>query len=697
MSRYLQLKYPHIPHDTIEGFVKEKIRENYKTPQVEALVHPREGDTKEVTMDLDRYVLEVVKDNNLAPSGTCYHPVSRKESYLRISIDEKVRERNAFKKQYLMHEAQGEKREAQYYYQNQANAKIFNNAIAGGMAMKQFIMSCKAGFNSITSSGRMSVKQGYSFIERAVNGNLYLPQMRDAITYVINHARHVPVDFGPLILDGTLYSPSVGQVATYLITSVKNYTTKLDDHDLVKIISNLTEVERAYVFYAGCLNNLCRYNEEMMRGWIDSCFIHGDIDPLLVADVNPGELKKYPGDVVNAVLATDYRRLGNKPGTEDKWNSLKDAAKNNPEGLKEFIYCCRHFVQNFEPHLRILRPILRIETTFSRLVMQHKMARYTVPLSDTDSNIFSTQELIRWKRGKIDFSQESYQMNALVVFILSQSLEHIFARLSAGFGVEGKDVFRISMKNEFLYPIVIVTALAKHYLAIATMQEGSLLPNPRKDIKGVGFRSSTYPKLVVKGFEEFVVNLFAVIEKAEPIRAGSILQHVAGVEQSIFTSIHDKRESDFLQTVSVRRKEDYADPMQSNYFYYKFWQEVFAPEYGEMVIPNKCFKIPLKGGMRLFKNEVFMAQMEKDHPETHARLVRFLEDNKGRNISAIYIPPFKGQLQPFFLSVMDIRAHISQVMAGYYHFLDALGIGTVDIRCNGLVSDFFDPSTALLG
>jgi hypothetical protein len=699
MTQYLQLRYPQATPEMIEGFVKEKIEEYYKTPIVEALVHPREGETKEVEMNLDKYVTSVIVDNNLSPSGTCYHPVSRRESFLRRSIDGKVKERNAFKKKYLMHEAQGEKREAQYYYQNQANSKIFNNAIAGGMAMKQFIMSCKAGFNAITSMGRTCVKQGYSYIERAVNGNIYLPTVRDAISYVLNHARHVPADFVPLIEQRDLYIPSVEDVWAYLLTSMENYTRQVEEtggNELRSVIAGLNEVERSYVFYAGCLNNLCRFNEAMMRTWIDSCFVQTTIDPSLYQQYDVGDIKKYQGDVVNAVLATNYRLLGENPKKPGKWNSLKDAVVNNPEGLKAFIYCCQHFVDNFEPQLRILRPILRIETTFSRMTMQHKMARYTVPLSDTDSNIFSTQELIRWKRGKLDFSQASYEMNALLVFILSQSLEHVFARLSAGFGVEGTDVFRISMKNEFLYPIVIVTALAKHYLAIATMQEGSLLPNPRKDIKGVGFRSSTYPKLVTKGFEEFVVHLFSVIEKGEPIKAGSILKHVADVEQTIFTSIHDHRESDYLQTVSVRREQDYADASKSNFFYHKFWQEVFAPTYGEMVIPNKCFKIPLKGGMRLFKNEEIMSKMQAEHPEIHERLVRFLENNKGRNISAILIPPFKGKLQPFFLEVMDLRAHISSVMAGYYHFLDALGIGTVDIRCNGLVSDFFDPSTALI-
>ena len=695
MKSYLQLQHPQVSPDIIDAFVKDIIKKKCKVPEVEAVVHKTEGQSKLVTMRLDHYIKDVISDNILSPSGTCYSPVSRKESFLRMSIEGKVKARNAFKKLYLSFEAQGKKRESQYYNQNQANAKIFNNAIAGGMKIKQFILGCKAGFNAITSSGRMSVKQGYSFVERAVNGNIYLPSVKDAITYTLNHARHVPFEFSELIDKNILYVPTVNDVVDYLIKSVKNYTTKLKHDDLTTIITNLSPQQRSYVFYAGCFNNLCRYNEEMMRTWIDSCFISTPIDPELYKDISPDDIKTFSSDIIACMLSTNYRRLGLKPGSDNKWNSLKDASVNNPEGLKEFVYVCHHFVKQFETLIHILKPILQIQTTFTKLTFQHRMARYTVPLSDTDSNIFSTQELIKWKRGKIDFSQESYEMNAITTFLLSQSLEHVFARLSAGFGAEGEDVFKISMKNEFLYPILIVTALGKHYLAIATMQEGSLLPNPRKDIKGVGFRSSAYPKLIRDSFDKFVVDLFAIIEKGEPIRASGILKHIADLEQKVFTSVTNK-ESIYLQTVSIKQAEDYADAMSSQYFYYVLWRDVFAEDFGEMQIPNKCYKIPLKGGKRLFKDPVFLEKLKQEHPGVYQRLMVFIENNPKRDITTILVPPFKGDIHPLFLEIMDIRSHISQIFMGYYHLLNALGIGTVNPDVDGLVSDFYDPSTTLI-
>lgn len=697
MTTYLGACYPQHSPQKIEQFVKDVIKDRWVAPDVKAVVHRKEGHSESITLPLNTYITDIIKDNNLSPSGSCYTPVAKRESFLRISIKGKMQARSDYKNKYLAYVAQGMKRESNYYHLNQANAKIFNNAIAGGMNISQFILGDKAGFNAITSVGRIGVKQGYSFIERLVNGNIYLPSTQDAITYILNHARHVHPDFEALLTTPGLAIPDLDEVVDYIVLNTRHYVTH-PDVDLIRtVLKGLTDTQRAFVYYAGCLSHLFRRNETMMRSWINSCFLPRVIDPHLYQDVYPSELKSFKDNVISAVLSTRYWCLGKRPDKDDQWNSLKDAAVHNPQGLKEFIYCCRHFVTHYEKMVPVLRPIFQIQTTFSKLTFQHRMARQTVPLSDTDSNIFSNQELIRWKRGKIDFSDESYEMNALITYTLTECLTHVFAMLSAGLGVDQKDIFMIEMKNEFLYPVVIMTAMSKHYMAIATMQEGNLLPHPRKDIKGVNLRSSANPKVINEGFVQFITDFFQHIIDHGTIKATQLLDHVALLEQMIHNSIQN-HDSDYLQTMSVKREEEYADASISQYFYYEFWQEVFAPDYGDMIIPNKCYKIYLKGGKKLFKDPVFLAKLQAEHPGVYDRLLNFTTrpTARDRDISYILIPPFKGRVQSLFVEIMDTRALISQVLSAYYHTLESLGIGSVNKEYDALICDFYDPSTLLI-
>ncbi len=695
MKTYFEKLYPSIGSEVIDSFLKEKIKQSFQSPNLDIIYHRSEGNAEIIQIPATKYVKEIVSNNNQSPSGTTYCLASQKESFIRISLEDKIKARNKFKKIYLTAKSEGRKVEADFYHKQQANAKIFNNGVAGGMKIKQFILGDKAGFASITSVGRLCVKQGYSIVERAVAGNIYLPAPDDAVSYIINHINTMPENFESVLIESGIYKPTETDLLNYITKNVKNYRIDPEVQFLSRLIDSLNPVERAYVFYVGCLKNLFQFNDEMMKSWIDSCFAPAVIDPSLYKDIDLNDIKKFENDIVMCMTSTNARRLGDNPKKPGQFYSIEEAREKNPDGLKEFIYCCQHFVDNFSLKTELLKSILQINTTFGKLTFQNKMSRYSVSISDTDSNIFSTQELVKWKTGSYNFEQKSYEMHALLIFIITQTLEHVFAKLSAGFGMEEKDIFRISMKNEFLFPVLIMTSMAKHYVAIATMQEGILLRHPLKEIKGVGLRSSAYPKLVKDRFEEFSTLFIDDIMKHTKIKAGSVLKYIAELEKEILNSLL-RKESHFLQTVSVKNKEEYKNSDSSSYFYYELWKDVFEEDYGEMILPNKCFKIPLKGDKKFFKNEILINQLTEKYPEIMQRFKAFREKTNNRDISFILIPPFKGEIKSIFIDIMDMRRHISESMTAFYRFLNALGIGSVDRREDGLVSDFYDPSEYLI-
>ena len=61
------------------------------------------------------------------------------------------------------------------------------------------------------------------------------------------------------------------------------------------------------------------------------------------------------------------------------------------------------------------------------------------------------------------------------------------------------------MNNGFLYTVMILADVKKHYAGIVSVQEGVLLPTPEIDIKGVQFKGSDICKLATdfaKNFSE---------------------------------------------------------------------------------------------------------------------------------------------------------------------------------------------------
>lgn len=690
MVEFLKRSNPNVPESEIKDFVNKTMKERVVVPDVSCITHPREGVDDVKTIPLTHYVKDVVSDYTLSPSGSTYTRPSVKESFTRRTILRKIKDRKVFKSMYLDFEAKGMEQEATFYNLSQNAAKYFNNSIPGGMKIKQFILGSKAGFNAITSVGRLGVKQAYSYIERFVAGNIYLPSVDDALTYVLNHIRYIHPDFEKALSTYGLYVPTTAEVEDYILGSLRNYTRTRDIGRLSKVIASLNPVERAYIYYAGSMHNLCMANDALMRQWVDDCFL----DPESIGDAylqeDLADLKKVSGDLRTAMLTVYYDQLGEHHERPGQWYSPEEAKEFAPDNARKFIYLTKHFTKHYEKLRFLLVSVFQTRVTFSRLTKQQRMTRRTVMLSDTDSNIFTLQELVRWRCHRVQFDKKAYELLAIMTFTISQCLEHLFARLSVGMGVELEDLGSLSMKNEFLYPVTLMTSLGKHYLAVATMQEGSLLPNPRKDIKGVNFRSSAWPQVIRSDFEKFVVTLFEKIRTDGGVHSHFVLSHIANMEKTVHKSIVNL-EPTYLQTGTIKPDNEYKDPSKSLYFYYELWSEVFAEDFGEMQLPNKCFKIPLIGEDALFKSPAFMANLEASYPRIHQKLTKFMADRPGRDIKMVFVPPSSGKLHPFFASLMDGRSMIAQVMTAYYHLLDNVGLATAPKLGYGLVCDFFDP------
>ena len=103
MVQYLSLRYPHKSLEQITDFVKKTVKDRVIAPKIKAVYHKSEGNSEVIIVSLTAFIKDILKDNNLSPSGSVYMPVSKKVSYLRTSLEEKVADRNKFKSMMFEH------------------------------------------------------------------------------------------------------------------------------------------------------------------------------------------------------------------------------------------------------------------------------------------------------------------------------------------------------------------------------------------------------------------------------------------------------------------------------------------------------------------------------------------------------------------------------------------------------------------
>lgn len=688
---YLKLRMPDVPDSVLRQMITEVINENLTDPTIEILRHPSPGNTVRESVPLSTHIKQNIAQNIITPSGSVYCLPTQKESFLKVSLANKIKERKVYKGIMLKAAEEGDSVKEATYNLLQASTKIFVNSAPGAMGSAFNILYDMPGYNSITSTARQSVKFGYAHTERFLEGNLFLETTNDVIAYCIRLKTIEPENVMQVITDYRMYIPTVDDVYDYFMDCLVYYSLTPERDAVRDFVKSLPVSTRTYVFYAGCLKNVMMYNSSFFKTFIQKFFSH---DTLTIDETeNPENVFKFEGDLMAMITSTNADVLG-RDEKGDRYN-LETGLKGNPTGVRTVCAIARHMntmLTRIEP---IIRTFLKVESEFSRLGSHENMVRKCVLVSDTDSVIFTTQTLVEWYCGKIEFNADLYRMNAFAVYAISRTVEHGLARLSCGFGMIGNDTTKICMKNEYLYPIMLRTTIKKHYAGIIQIREGKILPKPKDDIKGLQFRSSTLSTDTNDAAKKFLIGTLTEVMEKGKLNARDVLKKVADFEQKIHTSI-TSGERDYLPMASVNTKENYSgDPYKTSYFYYELWSEVFAGRFDPMTIPVKCFKLPLrKNGMTLASPE-YLERLRKFDKNVHDRLVRFLEKWDSKSINQLLIPMTITTIPEIFRPLIDTRGIIKNNCAAFYLGLESMGFAYTYGRYDFLISDFFQTGSQI--
>lgn len=675
---YLRRMHQTVPITTLQQFLRSEIDRSLRRPSMTMIDYPSYGDAKMATVDLLSFTEQTARRNIITPAGTVYMPPSVKTSFLKTKILNNQAHRKKQKKVMLAAAAAGDAIVEQRANYIQSSIKIETNAIPGAFGSPFNCVYDKPGYNSVTSTSRHSIMCGYAHTERMLEANFYFPTLDHCVNYAITLLRVCPRDVDQVIAEYGLHVPSVSEVMGHFINSLKYYQriTPSIRTALTRLLEVLTPGERTFVFYANCLQTIVTYNGALFQPFLKEFF---RTDVTVDATVRPESIFSLNGDLLAMLSGLNADLIGRR--------TISEALTEDPDGIRHLIAIGRHMETTLGRLGRLISTFLRVDCDVADAMSHPAMIRKTVMVSDTDSVIFSTQSWIEWYAGSISFSRPAYEINGFVVFMLSMSLEHLFARLSASFGATGEDIHRITMKNEFLYPVMLRTPLKKTYAGRVAVQEGFVLAKLKEDIKGSSFKNSNMCRETTRAGTDFINWVFDTVMRDGSLRVSDCLEKVLDHENMVLRSLANG-EPTFVTTTPIRDKGDYKLVDSSDYYYWLLWDEVFAPTFGPFIIPAKGYEIPLMGKGKVLKDERYLERVRAFDPDLHARLLGFMERNT-RDITRIIMPTTLKTIPPILRPAIDARGITYANSTPFIVVMRALGVGYTDSKDQTLLSDIY--------
>jgi hypothetical protein len=567
-------------------------------------------------------------------------------------------------------------------HNEQTSHKIFNNGISGMQTIGSTPFVLVSAHSSLTSGCRSATSYGNATIERFVAGSRHYwsPEVvMTQITTIVTHTDYV--EFEKVMTKYNLKYPNVDEIYKLIKYSTDLYWhSEVEMELIIEYVQTLNPLERAAFAYTGDMYHLRKFNPEFMTVYLDelSMAVKGDHPDPLTA------IKKVKGD---------HRALALILCAEVTAGKSIDDLKNegNMEALSMIVLTFEHIMATLDKYadlIKVFWTTLNVPPNISRT---RDIRRRSVVGSDTDSCLFGVREWVKWKNGYAKFDQPCQATWHTVVFMACQTVTHALACLSAGMGVEGDDVKKLAMKNEFAFSVFGLTNIAKHYIASMIAKEGSVYKKAKKEIKGVQYKDSNSPPEIIDESNDNIVSVMDQIYQHGSFEIMPIIRGMADTEREVTESIK-KGNTKYLKSAYVRPKEDYKKPMSSNYFHYELWQKAFAHRGAVPSLPYRAVKISVDLPNKTAIRE-WIANIE--NPTCKAALEDFyihgIDGDKPKAAITSFLMPLdivqRDGIPPEILEAAGIRRQTYAAVSPFYLFAETLGLPMVNKNLTTMLSD----------
>ena len=629
MMSYLTKRYPTIPDDVLDKLLSKEMKDKYIPTNAKYLSSPSRGNIDFKDGEL-LYISNALNEDILTPSSSTYVQTSVRKSLFTPIICEGQANRSIEKGEMLLAEARGDEQQAKLKYLRQLNIKTEINILSGVMLSNVAFRSA-INYNSITSTVRFSTTLAYSTAEMMLEGNLYLDSESSAITWLVNLARIQPDDkvLRDCICKYELRIPSADEVSDHFCKLVNTYSKFSKTESLRAYISELSDIERAYVYYACNMKHIFQKNPQFDQYLTDVADI-SNVPPHVDKDITSIYHLKDP-----VVFPMTLAIMADEMMLDGKSISLDVIDERFPE-LRDRIMSVYHHVETQLSRISDLLFTLVLLPIAPSEIMRHiNMIRKTTLLSDTDSIMFTTIHWVEWFTGQAKVSNKAANVSATIVGILCKIIEHTFAYSSASMNMAEDDIKELCMENEYNYDIFLRTDVMKHYAGFIKFREGLLQVPYKFDLKGGQLKGSSLCKTTTAYITTFIKDIFNDYLATYKVSGINLLSETIRFEQRIKQSIHNG-DCTFLAQQSINLPKRYKNPDSSVVIYYYMWDEVFTSEYPEIHLPQKCLALPIPPVS--YTKLGALDQMKESNPDMYDRFVKFLAKYPKRSFDRVMLP-----------------------------------------------------------
>lgn len=661
MITYVQKRFK-VTVEQAEKIIKKHFRPNkgeYQDRKFKVLEKNKFGDRELKVMTASEFFKNVHSNNyHLSPSLVGYKNSEEEQSVNSIGTERFLKLRKLYKNKRQDAKDSGDKWAEKTYDVIQNALKIFNNAQSGAMSSNGTPLVNKSGHTSMTSTCRGLTSTANICNEKFLAGNRLYNTFENTLQNIIATVQYTDLKRMQEVMDKLgMRHATVDEVMNMIRHSTGRYWRNAARMQTIEeLINTFRPVELTAVLCVLDLEGLRVTNQKTLYELLD-------------------DFSKVP-EIPEGAKAEDYP----KPDTGDRYilcvsKIVGKASKLQINHLNAWHLECEQKWFDF------IEVFLKQEIPPSGVYNIKDMIREVVLTSDTDSSIYTVDTVVdQYTKDRAT----SLRTNGVLTYFIRMIAVHQHAQFSENMNVAKRFLYRLNMKNEYLFGAYVTTTMSKHYYATQLMVEGVMNKEVEMEIKGVHLRSAKIAANIKSFAHKLMREVLDAIHEHRQLDAADVLYRAAELEREIIKDIEDG-DWTWLTKSTIKDAEIYSKPESSVYQYHVLWEKLFAKKYGRAPeLPYTAIKVNAK----TLNKAGITEWIETLEPEMKSAAEDYLKDTT--KLTTIYVPEECLGAQGIpkeIIQAADIRSIIKQNLKCVYAVLESLGLFIVNEKITRLISD----------